>query len=117
MSKQLRYSDEKGYKLGFRGPYGGNVGTVGGSTSINSIGYAASKYGPAPDSTVSLEVVLANGEVIQTGTGWNTTAQIFSRYSTYNYLTGLFIGFLDNCREERSDLRVLSKESGKERFS
>jgi FAD/FMN-containing dehydrogenase len=27
--------DEKGYKLGFRGPYGGNVGTVGGSvTSI-----------------------------------------------------------------------------------
>ncbi|MHA1494340.1 MAG: FAD-binding oxidoreductase, partial [Candidatus Thorarchaeota archaeon] len=28
--------DEKGYKLGFRGPYGGNVGTVGGSVSINS---------------------------------------------------------------------------------
>ena len=84
--------DEKGYKLGFRGPYGGNAGTVGGSTSINSIGYAASKYGPSPESTVSLEVVLADGKVIQTGTGWNPDAQIFARYSTYNDLTGLFLG-------------------------
>lgn len=84
--------DEKGYKLGFRGPYGGNVGTVGGSTSINSIGYAASKYGPSPEGTVSLEVVLANGQVIQTGTGWNDAAQLFGRYSTYNDLTGLFLG-------------------------
>ncbi|MHA1908646.1 MAG: FAD-binding oxidoreductase [Candidatus Thorarchaeota archaeon] len=84
--------DEKGYKLGFRGPYGGNVGTVGGSTSINSIGYAASKYGPSPESTVSLEVVLADGEVLQTGTGWNKDAQIFGRYSTYNDLTGIFLG-------------------------
>ncbi|MDF1539538.1 MAG: FAD-binding oxidoreductase [Candidatus Thorarchaeota archaeon] len=84
--------DDKGYKLGFRGPYGGNVGTVGGSTSINSIGYAASKYGPSPESTVSLEVVLANGDVLQTGTGWNPDAQIFGRYSTYNDLTGIFLG-------------------------
>lgn len=84
--------DEKGYKLGFRGPYGGNVGTVGGSTSSNSIGYAASKYGPSPEGTVSLEVVLADGEVIQTGTGWNKSAQLFARYSTYNDLTGLFLG-------------------------
>ncbi len=84
--------DEKGYKLGFRGPYGGNVGTVGGSTSINSIGYAASKYGPSPESTVALEVVLADGEILQTGTGWNESAQLFGRYSTYNDLTGLFLG-------------------------
>jgi FAD/FMN-containing dehydrogenase len=84
--------DEKGYKLGFRGPYGGNVGTVGGSTSINSIGYAASKYGPSTEGVVSLEVVLANGEVIKTGTGWNVDAQLFGRYSTYNDLTGIFLG-------------------------
>ncbi len=84
--------DEKGYKLGFRGPYGGNVGTVGGSTSINSIGYAASKYGPSPESTVSIEVVLANGDLLQTGTGWNSDAKLFGRYSTYNDLTGIFLG-------------------------
>ncbi|MFX0055468.1 MAG: FAD-binding oxidoreductase [Candidatus Hermodarchaeota archaeon] len=84
--------DEKGYKLGFRGPYGGNVGTVGGSTSINSIGYAASKYGPSTEGVVSLEVVLASGEVIKTGTGWNEGAELFGRYSTYNDLTGIFLG-------------------------
>ncbi len=84
--------DERGYKLGFRGPYGGNVGTVGGSVSINSIGYAASKYGPSPEGVVSLEVVLADGRVIQTGSGWNQTASLFARYTTYNDLTGLFLG-------------------------
>ncbi len=84
--------DERGYKLGFRGPYGGNVGTVGGSVSINSIGYAASKYGPSPENVVSLEVVLADGRVIQTGSGWNQTASLFARYTTYNDLTGLFLG-------------------------
>ncbi|MHA1770209.1 MAG: FAD-binding oxidoreductase [Candidatus Thorarchaeota archaeon] len=84
--------DEHGYKLGFRGPYGGNAGTVGGSASSNSIGYAASKFGPTAESVVSVEVVLANGEVLRTGTGWNRTAQLFARYSAYNDLTGLFMG-------------------------
>jgi FAD/FMN-containing dehydrogenase len=88
----IHYLDEKGYKLGFRGPYGGNVGTVGGSTSINSIGYAASKYGPSPESVVSVEAVLPNGEVVTTGTGWNEGAQLFGRYSTFFDLTGLFLG-------------------------
>jgi len=83
---------ERGFKLGFRGPYGGNAGTVGGSVSINSIGYAASKYGPSTEGVVSLEVVLANGEVIRTGTGWNPDAQIFGRYSAFNDLTGIFLG-------------------------
>ncbi|TXT55791.1 MAG: hypothetical protein BAJATHORv1_30174 [Candidatus Thorarchaeota archaeon] len=84
--------DEKGYKLGFRGPYGGNAGTVGGSVSINSIGYAASKFGPSTEGVVSLEVVLANGDVITTGSGWNKDAPIFARYTTYNDITGLFLG-------------------------
>ncbi len=84
--------DERGYKPGFRGPYGGNAGTVGGSVSSNSIGYAASKFGPTAENVVSVEVVLANGEIIRTGTGWNKEAQIFGRYSAYNDLTGLFMG-------------------------
>ncbi|MCK4962595.1 MAG: FAD-binding oxidoreductase, partial [Anaerolineales bacterium] len=84
--------DEKGYKLGFRGPYGGNAGTVGGSTSINSIGYAASKYGPSTEGVVSLEVILANGNIVQTGTGWKEGATPFARYSAFNDLTGVFLG-------------------------
>jgi FAD/FMN-containing dehydrogenase len=84
--------DDKGYKLGFRGPYGGNAGTVGGSISINSIGYAASKYGPSTEGVVSLEVILPNGDILHTGTGWNSSAQLFGRYSSYNDLTGIFLG-------------------------
>ncbi len=84
--------DERGYKLGFRGPYGGNVGTVGGSVSINSIGYAASKFGPSTEGVVSLEVVLASGEVLRTGTGWNPAAKLFGRYSAFPDLTGVFLG-------------------------
>ncbi len=84
--------DEKGYKLGFRGPYGGNVGTVGGSVSINSIGYAASKFGPSTEGVVSLEVVLPDGSVITTGSGWNRDAQLFARFTSFNDITGVFLG-------------------------
>ncbi len=84
--------DDWGYKLGFRGPYGGNAATVAGSVSINSMGYAASKYGPAPEGVVSLEVVLPNGEIVQTGSAWNKNAQIFTRYSSFADLTGVFLG-------------------------
>ncbi len=84
--------DEKGYRLGFRGPYGGNAATIAGSVSINTMGYAGSKFGPAPESVVSLEVVLPNSEIVRTGSGWNPTAQIFTRYSTFSDLTGIFLG-------------------------
>ncbi len=88
----IRRLDEHGYKLGFRGPYGGNAATVAGSVSLNSMGYAASKFGPAPEGVVSLEIVLPNGEVIRTGSGWNPDAELFTRYSSFTDLTGLFIG-------------------------
>ncbi|MFW9812727.1 MAG: FAD-binding oxidoreductase [Candidatus Thorarchaeota archaeon] len=84
--------DDRGYKLGFRGPYGGNAATIAGSASINSMGYAASKFGPTPESVVSLEVVLPNSEIVRTGSGWNPTAQIFTRYSTFLDMTGIFLG-------------------------
>ncbi len=83
---------EKGFKLGFRGPYGGNAGTVGGSLSGNSIGCGASRWGGACDSVVGLEVVLPTGEIIRTGSGWNPGSKVFARYSTFNDLTGLFLG-------------------------
>jgi len=86
----------KGFKLGFRGPYGGNAGTVGGSLSANSIGCGASAHGGACDSVVSLEVVLSSGEVIKTGSSWrNDTSDIdgaFARYCTFNDMTGIFLG-------------------------
>ncbi|WXG43207.1 MAG: FAD-binding oxidoreductase [Promethearchaeati archaeon SRVP18_Atabeyarchaeia-1] len=82
----------KGYKLGFRGPYGGNAGTIGGSLSVNTVGCGASKWGGACNSVVSIEVVLPTGEVVRTGSAWSPVAKRFSRYATFNDLTGLFLG-------------------------
>jgi len=82
----------KGYKLGFRGPYGGNAGTVGGSLSVNTVGCGASKWGGACNSVLSLELVLPTGEVIKTGSGWSPIAKRFARYATFNDLTGIFLG-------------------------
>ncbi len=87
---------QKNFTIGFRGPYGGNAGTVGGSLSSNSIGIGASAYGGACDNVVNLEVVLADGSIFETGSGWkNSTSEKikrFTRYCSFNDLTGIFLG-------------------------
>ncbi len=87
---------EKGYKLGFRGPYGGNAGTVGGSISANSIGCGASAHGGACDGVTGLEVVLSSGNVLKTGTNWRKNPQkikgSFTRSCTFNDMSGVFLG-------------------------
>lgn len=88
--------EQKGFTVGFRGPYGGNAGTVGGSLSANSVGIGASAYGGACDNVVSLEVVLADGSIIQTGNAWRKgdpeKIKRFTRYCTFSDLTGIFLG-------------------------
>jgi len=87
---------EKGFKLGFRGPYGGNAGTVGGSISANSIGCGASAHGGACDNVIGLEVVLSSGEILKTGSNWRSNSSdkkgSFARYCTFNDMTGIFLG-------------------------
>jgi FAD/FMN-containing dehydrogenase len=84
------------FTVGFRGPYGGNAGTIGGSLSSNSVGIGASAYGGACDNVVSLQVILADGRIIETGSGWknapNEKLKYFARYCTFNDLTGIFLG-------------------------
>ncbi|TXT64367.1 MAG: hypothetical protein BAJALOKI3v1_220031 [Promethearchaeota archaeon] len=86
----------KGFKLGFRGPYGGNAGTVGGSLSANSIGCGASAHGGVCDNVIGLEVVLSSGEILKTGSGWRNKSidmdGTFARYCTFNDMTGVFLG-------------------------
>ncbi len=87
---------KKNFTIGFRGPYGGNAGTVGGGLSSNSVGIGASMYGGACDNVVNLEVVLADGNIIETGNAWKKEPtdkfKRFTRYCTYNDLAGIFLG-------------------------
>ncbi|MBD3193884.1 MAG: FAD-binding protein [Candidatus Lokiarchaeota archaeon] len=95
-SELIHRLKEKGYKLGFRGPYGGNAGTIGGSLSANSIGCGASSHGGACDNITGLEVVLSTGEIINTGSNWRIKTSKFegsyARYCTFNDMSGIFLG-------------------------
>jgi len=78
---------------GYRTPYWGTLSgihaTVGGGISQNSIFWGSSRHGTAADSLVSLDVVLADGRVINTGAAAQKNASPFFRYYGPD-LTGLF---------------------------
>lgn len=61
------------------------MSTIGGNVATNAGGLRCAKYGVTRDSVLSVEAVLADGTVINTGTG------TFKNVSGYD-LTGLFVG-------------------------
>jgi D-lactate dehydrogenase (cytochrome) len=80
-----------GLRIESFGPASGRVSTVGGSLSQNSLFFGGSKKGSVADVLLSLEVVLASGEVINTGTGAIDGGTPFSRYFGPD-MSGLFVG-------------------------
>jgi len=78
---------------GLRTPYWGTLSglyaTVGGSLSQNSIFFGSGRYGTAADSVISLEVVLADGTILNTGSAAQINASPFFRHHGPD-LTGLF---------------------------
>lgn len=57
--------NQKGLMLG-HDPYSLPIATVGGTISTNSVGYRAARYGSMGEQVLGLEVVLPNGEILQT---------------------------------------------------
>lgn len=56
-----------GLRTPFWGPFSGLVATVGGSVSQNSISHGSASHGITAQSVLSLDVVLASGELLRTG--------------------------------------------------
>jgi FAD/FMN-containing dehydrogenase len=81
----------KGVRTPYGGPLSGLKSTVGGAMSQNSVWYGAGVYGTAADTAVSLEVVLADGSIVTTGSAVNRDASPFFRHYGPD-LTGLFTG-------------------------
>jgi FAD/FMN-containing dehydrogenase len=80
-----------GLRTPYYGPMSGYNATVGGALSQGSLFLGSTEFGTTADSVLSLEVVLANGDVIHTGSDSSAGTQPFFR----NYgpdLTGLFLG-------------------------
>ena len=72
-------------------PMSGAFATVGGSLSQHAIIWGAARYGVSGDSVLGLDVVLANGSLLPTGSGGTMGGTSFYR----NYgpdLTGVFLG-------------------------
>ena len=80
-----------GVRTPYWGPLSGMRATVGGALSQGSVFLGSGKHGSAADNVQSLDVLLADGSLVRTGSATNTHAAPFYR----NYgpdLTGLFTG-------------------------
>lgn len=77
--------DARGLRTPFWGPFSGIAATIGGSMSQNSVSHGTAAHGVSAESLLSMDVVLASGELLTTGIGT----------ATRHYgpdLTGLFTG-------------------------
>lgn len=80
-----------GLKTPYWGTLSGTYATVGGGMSQNSIFWGSGRHGTAADSVVSMEVVLADGSMLSTGSAAQHRAKPFFRHFGPD-LTGLFTG-------------------------
>lgn len=80
----------KGLRTPYYGPMSGYNATVGGALSQGSFFLGSTEYGTTADTVLSLEVVLANGDVIHTGS--DSAAGVGPFFRNYGPdLTGLFL--------------------------
>jgi len=103
---------KKGYYTGSLGPGSGMSAVVGGGLSHNSVGGGGgAKYGSCCRQVVGLEVVLPQGDIINTGSLCSKYVEKpFSRYGFGPDYSGLFLG--DNGIhgiKTRSTLRIFPK--------
>mgnify|MGYP000645611721 CR=1 FL=1 len=85
---------ERGYYTGSLGPGSGMSAVIGGGLSHHSVGGGgAAKYGAVTRHCVGLKVVLANGDIITTGSGASKyIKEPFSRWGLGPDLTSIFLG-------------------------
>ncbi len=81
----------KGLRTPFWGPFSGLKATVGGSASQNAVSLGSGTFGISADSILSFEIVLADGQILRTGSAAISTASPFFRWYGPD-LTGLFTG-------------------------
>lgn len=73
-------------------PLTGPAATVGGAASAHALGTGSAKFQSFADEVAGLEVVLADGRRIRTGSAASKVAGFFQRYAIGPDLTGLFLG-------------------------
>jgi len=82
---------DKGLRTPFWGTLSGLRATIGGTLSQNGVFWGSGQFGTAGDSVLGLDVVLANGRLLQTGAVTRTSPAAFVRHYGPD-LGGLFVG-------------------------
>lgn len=82
---------KKGLRTPFWGPFSGLAATVGGSMSSYAVNYGSGLYGVSAESLTSMDVVLASGELLSTGSAGGKNSSPFFRFYGPD-LTGIFVG-------------------------
>ncbi len=82
---------DKGVRSAFWGPFSGLKATVGGTMSQNAVSLGSGNYGCSADSALSFDIVLADGEILSTGSKAMEKSSPFFRHYGPD-LTGLFTG-------------------------
>lgn len=80
-----------GVRTPFWGPLSGGTATVGGSLSQNALLLGSPEHGASGETVLGLEVVLADGSLVATGSGSTVGGKPFFRHYGPD-LTGLFLG-------------------------
>jgi len=88
------FLNERGYYTGTLGPGSGMSAVVGGGLSHHSVGGGGNaKYGAVTKHCIGLKVVLANGDIVTTGSGASKyVKEPFSRWVIGPDLTSIFFG-------------------------
>ena len=103
---------KEGLRTPFWGPFSGIAATVGGGMSHYAVNYGSGIYGVSAESLVGMDVILASGELISTGSGGGAGHSPFFRYYGPD-LAGLFIGDAGAFGiKARIHLRLLAKPEG-----
>ena len=81
----------RGLRTPYWGPLSGLRATIGGTLSQKSVFFGSVRHGSAGESVLGVEVVLADGTRLVTGTGGRSNGVPFVRWGGPD-LTGLFVG-------------------------
>jgi glycolate oxidase len=82
---------KKGLRTPFWGPFSGLAATVGGSMSSYAVNYGSGLYGVSAESLTGMDIVLASGELLSTGSAGGKNSSAFFRFYGPD-LTGMFVG-------------------------
>ncbi len=103
---------ERGLRTPFWGPFSGLAATVGGSMSSYAVNFGSGLYGVSAESLTGMDIVLASGELLSTGSAGGVDATPFFRFYGPD-LTGMFVGDAGALGiKARLSLRLMKRPKG-----